>query len=66
MKIELSMRELESLIIAVTSRIETLTSIRDALPLNSQRSRILTQLIQSDTSLQNRLFSELSKDYLRG
>lgn len=66
MKIELSTPELESLVIAVTSRIETLTSIRDALPVNSQRRRILTQLIQSDTSLQSRLFSELSKDYLRG
>lgn len=61
MKIDFNPFEIESLIIAITSRIETLTAIRDALPADSRRRSVLTQIIRSDVSLQARLYAELSK-----
>ena len=63
-KVELSYSDLESLLIAMACRNETLNIIRDALPVTTGGGRrdILAAMIKSNEELQKRLYNALVRE----
>ena len=61
MKVELTRSEIESIMLAIACRNETLYDIMNALPEDSKRRNILIALQRSNISINNKLYNALNK-----
>ena len=62
MKVELTRSEIESIMLALACRNETLYDIMNALPEDSKRRNILIALQRSNISISNKLYNVLNKN----
>ena len=62
MKVELTRSEIESIMLALACRNETLYDIMNALPADSKRRNILIALQRSNISINNKLYNVLNKN----